>query len=227
MVVSGIIRTVVGSGSQGFSGNGGPALEASLLMPMRLALDRHGNLYVSQIPHDRVRVVYAASNGTVGPQPSLLAPTPTPTPSAPTATPTPAGPTPTPVGEETALEEFNTIAAAVQEMMADNELDSLPNPVAEAAPACAKGTNRLDAFPDSSVVESGDKKLDPTGTPFVDGVDPLGDKDGYVLFQHDRTADNFQDPLVQYLAMQTSILCYTASADGTIQQFTRAGEHLR
>ncbi len=45
--VTGIISTVVGSGSPGFGGDGGPAAEAELAYPTGLALDAAGDLYLS------------------------------------------------------------------------------------------------------------------------------------------------------------------------------------
>jgi DNA-binding beta-propeller fold protein YncE len=58
----GRIRTVVGSGLKGFSGDLGPALEASLSSPMALAL-RNGQLYVADSGNSRIRVI--KSDGTI------------------------------------------------------------------------------------------------------------------------------------------------------------------
>ena len=44
---TGIITTVAGNGTQGYSGDGGPALNAQLQAPGSLALDINGNLFVS------------------------------------------------------------------------------------------------------------------------------------------------------------------------------------
>ncbi len=43
----GIIITIAGNGSQGYSGDGGPALNAEFLRPVDLAIDTVGNIYVS------------------------------------------------------------------------------------------------------------------------------------------------------------------------------------
>jgi len=43
---TGLIETVAGSGTKGFSGDGGPATKAQLNEPYGIALDRRGNLYV-------------------------------------------------------------------------------------------------------------------------------------------------------------------------------------
>ena len=44
---AGIITTVVGSGALGYSGDGGPALDAALNAPQYVAVDHAGNMYIS------------------------------------------------------------------------------------------------------------------------------------------------------------------------------------
>ncbi len=56
----GIISTVAGNGVLGFSGDGGPAISASLGYPTGLALDMAGNLYISDDFGSRVRKVNTA-----------------------------------------------------------------------------------------------------------------------------------------------------------------------
>jgi sugar lactone lactonase YvrE len=53
----GIITTVAGNGTAGFSGDGGPATQASLNLPSGVAVDPKGNLYISDRSNNRVRVV--------------------------------------------------------------------------------------------------------------------------------------------------------------------------
>jgi uncharacterized protein (TIGR03437 family) len=55
----GTIRTVAGTGSPGFSGDGGPGATATLNSPYGLALDRHGNLYIADLGNARIRVLSA------------------------------------------------------------------------------------------------------------------------------------------------------------------------
>ena len=55
----GIVTTIAGNGNPGFTGDGGPALEAALGSPLGLALDPAGNLFVVSL--NRVRRVDAAS----------------------------------------------------------------------------------------------------------------------------------------------------------------------
>ena len=52
---NGTITTVVGTGREKFSGDGGPAHMANLSMPYSIALDRDGNLYVVDTGNRRVR----------------------------------------------------------------------------------------------------------------------------------------------------------------------------
>jgi hypothetical protein len=56
----GIIRTIAGNGVAGFSGDGGPAVAASMNEPFGLVLDRSGNLYIADAVNHRVRRVDAA-----------------------------------------------------------------------------------------------------------------------------------------------------------------------
>lgn len=71
--ISGVITTVAGNGTSGYSGDGGPATSASLSHPMGLAMDEDGDLYIGDTWNSRVRKVDAsgmittvAGNGTAG-----------------------------------------------------------------------------------------------------------------------------------------------------------------
>jgi sugar lactone lactonase YvrE len=54
---NGIINTVVGTESAGFSGDGGPALSATLNAPMGMAVDTSGDLFIADYGNDRIRKV--------------------------------------------------------------------------------------------------------------------------------------------------------------------------
>jgi len=54
---TGIITTVLGNGQRASNGDGGPAIEASTLMPDALCLDLHDNLYVGEKYGFRIRKV--------------------------------------------------------------------------------------------------------------------------------------------------------------------------
>ena len=55
---NGIITTVAGTGScGGFSGDGGPAIDAQLLDPVAVAVDRNGDLLIADLGNQRIRKV--------------------------------------------------------------------------------------------------------------------------------------------------------------------------
>jgi sugar lactone lactonase YvrE len=54
---SGDLRSVVGTGKQGFSGDGGPPSQATLNQPFHVSQDRAGNLYVADCFNYRIRKV--------------------------------------------------------------------------------------------------------------------------------------------------------------------------
>ncbi len=53
----GIISTLAGNGTAGFSGDGGPALSAQLYQPLGLAVDTLGNLFIADFVNARIRMV--------------------------------------------------------------------------------------------------------------------------------------------------------------------------
>ncbi len=54
---SGVITTVAGNGQHGFSGDGGPATQASLNRPTAIAFDPDGNMVIADSGNNRLRVV--------------------------------------------------------------------------------------------------------------------------------------------------------------------------
>ncbi len=54
---TGTIRTIAGTGERGYSGDGGPAIDAQLASPNGLLVDAAGNVYVSDSGNYRVRKV--------------------------------------------------------------------------------------------------------------------------------------------------------------------------
>jgi len=71
-VSNGVISTMAGKGTPGFSGDNGPAVTAQLNNPFALALDGAGNLFIADYGNNRLRkvsggiVTTVAGNGTVG-----------------------------------------------------------------------------------------------------------------------------------------------------------------
>lgn len=52
-----VITTIAGNGTAGFSGDSGPAVEASLKQPHSICLDDDGHLFICDIGNHRIRVV--------------------------------------------------------------------------------------------------------------------------------------------------------------------------
>ena len=78
---SGIITTFAGTGIQGFSGDGGAATNAQLSLPIDVATDASGNVYIADWINARIRVVdpsgtiqTIAGNGGFGYNGNRLAP---------------------------------------------------------------------------------------------------------------------------------------------------------
>ena len=119
--------------------------------------------------------------------------------------------------------EFHNVSSAVIALMTDNNLSLIPNAI-EWADVNPTAVNDMTAWPDtSSVAGSADKLADPgSGTTYVDGVDPLGDKDGYLLYGHDITGGDDQAALVNYVSMTETTFYYTCETDGTVRQWLSA-----
>ena len=101
ITTAGLITTVAGTGSLGYSGDAGPAVKARLNQPQGLAFDRAGNLYISDSANNRVRRVdgngvittmagngHHGDSGEAAQRPRPGSPTPTASYSTPTATST-------------------------------------------------------------------------------------------------------------------------------------------
>jgi len=56
-LTTGIITTFAGTGVVGYSGDGGPAIEARLNEPAQIIIDHSGNIYVAETHGDRIRKI--------------------------------------------------------------------------------------------------------------------------------------------------------------------------
>lgn len=70
---AGIITTIAGNGTLGFSGDGGPATSAQMAYPCKVAVDNLGNIYVPDAENHRIRkidqagiITTIAGTGTMG-----------------------------------------------------------------------------------------------------------------------------------------------------------------
>ena len=118
-------------------------------------------------------------------------------------------------GEEEAKDtELKNIQAAVLAMMTDNNLPIIPHPVAS-----GNRTNNMGAFPDADAVcgVATEKYKDPNAT-----IYGAGDKAGFLLYQHDITANNSTSPLVNYVAANQTSYWYTVDTYGTVTQYDTA-----
>lgn len=61
-VASGLITTLAGNGTAGFSGDGGAAISAELNYPAGVAIDSSGNLYTADSNNNRIRKVDTSNN---------------------------------------------------------------------------------------------------------------------------------------------------------------------
>jgi len=117
--------------------------------------------------------------------------------------------------DEARRTERHNVESAVVALMTENGLSVIPNPV-EYTGADGNAVNDMTAFPDStSACGTADKLKDPDGNDYQAGLD----KDGYVLYQHDITADGATSPTVNYITLSTTQYYYTCEADGTIRQW--------
>jgi TonB family protein len=73
IALNGVISTIAGTGSPGFSGDAGPAAAAQLKDPMGITVDSGGNIYVADAGNNRIRKIDTngrihtiAGNGTAG-----------------------------------------------------------------------------------------------------------------------------------------------------------------
>jgi sugar lactone lactonase YvrE len=63
--ITGVISTIAGNGSTGFSGDGGAARLAELNLPVMVAVDGAGNIYIADTDNFRIRKI-AAGTGVIG-----------------------------------------------------------------------------------------------------------------------------------------------------------------
>ena len=103
--------------------------------------------------------------------------------------------------------EFRDVSSAVIDMMADNNITEIPDPMNYDGGIAA---NDMAAFPDITTTAA-EKGYTGIGTP----------KDGYVLYEHDliSTDNTTEFETVNYIDMLTTQYYYTCEADGTVRQF--------
>jgi len=116
-------------------------------------------------------------------------------------------------------EEFRHVSLAVIDMMADNGLSAIPDPITYADGIAVNflgddpdTEEAIEGFPDNTTAAA-DKGYTGTGN--------ITPSDGYVLYEHDRvpTDNTSQFETVSYVTELTTEYYYTCEADGTLRQF--------
>jgi uncharacterized protein (TIGR03437 family) len=72
-VSNGMIRTIAGNGTSGFSGDNGPAASAQINGPRGIAVDSAGNVYIADMSNNRIRVLIPAASGLTTNNPAIAA----------------------------------------------------------------------------------------------------------------------------------------------------------
>jgi type IV pilus assembly protein PilA len=113
--------------------------------------------------------------------------------------------------------ERRSVEAAVIAMMSENGITSIPNP----QDFTGNASNAMTTWPDNtSVCGSADKLTDADGDSFT----VTTDKDGWILYGHDKDGDGTQTGLVNYVNLTVTQYYYTCEADGTVRQFDDAAK---
>ncbi len=113
--------------------------------------------------------------------------------------------------------EMYRVSSAVRDMMANNDLSTIPNPIDYAS---GTAVNFLGDDPDTEETVEGFPDIITTAADRgYTGTDIL--RDGYVLYKHDRisTDNTTLFGTVSYINMRTTKYYYTCEADGTVRQF--------
>ena len=103
--------------------------------------------------------------------------------------------------------EFRQVLSAVSDMMADNDITEIPNPINYDG---GTAMSNMAAFPDITTTAA-EKGYTGTGTP----------NDGYLLYQHDRIfSDNTTEyETTSYIITPTTLYYYTCETNGSVRQF--------
>ncbi|MFC1860554.1 type II secretion system protein [Chloroflexota bacterium] len=128
-------------------------------------------------------------------------------------------------GEGEALEtEFSNVQSAVHSMMVDNELQTLPNPIASGSE-----TNDMGAFPDATVTLATKGADAAFVTAAIAAGDITAERTGWLLFGNQIVVDVDSDGTydagdgdaileVNYVATDTTTASYWVDDDGTVTQ---------
>jgi len=114
---------------------------------------------------------------------------------------------------EAADTEFSNVQTAVVSMMVDNGLSELPSGYVDGTVIAA--TDNMSLFPHSTAACGTVQLTEPDGDSYT-----ASDKDGFILYQHDISADNSTATTVNYVATEATKGTYYVDAAGTVYQAT-------
>ncbi len=115
--------------------------------------------------------------------------------------------------------EFQSIQAAVQSMLIDNNLTQVETVYAGNDAPCLKGTQDMQKFPDSTSIGGTAQKLeDSGGVAFMAADDP-----GWMLWGVDVTGGGVSGPTVNYTNLKEAQFCYTVDIAGSVVQWAFDG----
>jgi len=115
--------------------------------------------------------------------------------------------------DEARKTERSNLALAIGTMMLESGIGTIPTPI-------GTETNDMSAFPDTgSVCGTAAKLLDANN----DAYTALSDQDGFVLWNHDKTADAGVAVLEKYVGQQLTTYYYIADSDTTLHQYPSVG----
>lgn len=116
--------------------------------------------------------------------------------------------------------EFRDVVSAVGDMMVDNGLSTIPNPMSSEG---GVATNLMGDDPNTEPTDEGFPNTTTTTAEkgYSGNATPRA---GYVLYNHDRIDpdDSTQFNTVDYISVLTTDYYYTCEADGTVHQFDGA-----
>lgn len=118
--------------------------------------------------------------------------------------------------------EKDSVQAAMDNMMADNGISSIPN---NDFPTTAAATQNMTIFPDATS-EGADKLTDPDGGAYDFDNTPPDDKEGYLLNGHDIIAEgtdsNDSTAYVDYIRETSTEYYYCVDDNGEVHQYDSA-----
>lgn len=113
--------------------------------------------------------------------------------------------------------EFRSVETAVQEMMANNNLSAIPNPLNFAG---NRATNLMGDDPETGETLEGFPDFSTTvaARGYTGNFSP---RDGYVIYEHDIISPDepAEYQTVNYISTLTTIYYYTCEEDGTVRQW--------